>query len=326
MKRARAAPCVLPGFASPAINQSMSGSPPTRPIAAPGGAVGRVLRVAAGPVPAMTAAWVAAVVLATYEQPEHFIYIALGLLGAFVAGLVGVGGAIVMFPLLLYVPPVVGQAALPPHTVAGVTMIQVVFAGLTGVLGHVHHTRVHGKIVGTLGGGTVVGALLGAILSQRISAPLLTATFATLAACAALFMFLPARLLPPERDDHHLRFNRLLAVASGFVVGVLVGIVGAGGGFLLVPLMLFLLRVPMRAAVGASLGIVLLSGLSGAVGKVVTGQVEWGIALSLVAGALPGAWTGAMISQRVHTHVLRTGLGVLIAAVALRMWWGILHP
>jgi hypothetical protein len=199
-----------------------------------------------------------------------------------------------------------------------------VFAGLTGVLGHIHHARVHGVIVATLGGGTVAGALVGAVISERISAPLLTGVFASLAAVAALFMFLPARLLPSGTDDHHLRFPRTLATGAGLVVGILVGIIGAGGGFLLVPLMLFVLRIPMRAAVGASLGIVFLSGLSGAVGKVVTGQVDWGIALSLVAGAMPGAWTGAMVSRRVHTSILRLALGLMIAAVALRMWWGII--
>jgi uncharacterized membrane protein YfcA len=139
-------------------------------------------------------------------------------------------------------------------------------------------------------------------------------------------MFFPARWMPVEIDAALIRFNRPAATASGLVVGGLVGMVGAGGGFLLVPLMLYVLRIPMRAAVAASLGIVLLSGLAGAAGKVATGQVEWHLALALVAGALPGAWVGAAVSRRTHTRVLGLILGLLIGIVAIGMWWEILAP
>jgi len=285
-----------------------------------------VLRAVAGPVPALTAAWVAAVALAVTQEPFRALYVVLGLLGAFVAGLVGVGGAILMFPLLLYVPPLAGLTPLAVHTVAGVTMIQVAAAGLAGFLGHLHHGAVRGAIVATLGSAMVAGSLAGALLSSRVSAPALTGVFASLALVAAILMFLPARWMPREIDAAEIRFNMPLAVASGLVVGVLVGLVGAGGGFLLIPLMLFLLRIPMRAAVGAALGIVLLSGLAGAAGKIATGQVDWLLALALVAGALPGAWAGASVSRRTRPRVLGLILGGVIAAVAVKMWWEILGP
>ncbi len=283
-----------------------------------------VLRAVARPAPAVTAAWMAAVALAVAQAPTYALYVVLGLAGAFVAGLVGVGGAILMFPLLLYVPPLAGLTPLAVHTVAAVTMIQVAAAGLAGFLGHLHHGAVRGSIVATLGGGMVVGSLTGAILSSQVSAPALTGVFATLALVAAILMFLPARWMPREIDAAALQFSKPLAVASGLVVGVLVGLVGAGGGFLLIPLMLFLLRIPMRAAVGASLGIVLLSGLAGAAGKIVTGQVDWLLALALVAGALPGAWAGASVSRRTRPRVLGLVLGGVIAVVAVKMWWEIL--
>lgn len=285
-----------------------------------------LLRRMSGPVPAVAAGWVAAVGLAVLLRPEMGLFVALGLAGGFVAGLVGVGGAIVMFPLLLYVPPAIGLAALSVHTVAGVTMVQVAAASLAGMLGHLHHGAVRGSLVGTLGGAMMVGSLTGALWSRSVDGSALTALFASLALVAAATMFLPAGWRSPDVPaDAPLRFNRTLAFAGGLVVGVLVGMVGAGGGFLLVPLMLYLLRIPMRPAVGASLAIILLAGVAGATGKIVTGQVHWPLALALVSGALPGAWGGAAVSRHTATRALAHTLGVILALVAATMWWEVLR-
>ncbi len=66
------------------------------------------------------------------------------------------------------------------------------------------------------------------------------------------------------------------------------------------------------------------SGLAGALGKAVTGQVDWGLALALVVGTLPGAWIGAMVSRRTHAESLALILGILIAIIAFKMWWDLL--
>lgn len=252
------------------------------------------------------------------------LLIALGFVGAFVAGLVGVGGAVVMIPLLLYVPPLVGQLALDMHTVAGITMIQVAAAGAAGLLGHAKHQQIDRRLVLVLGGAMVVGSAAGAAASRMVSGDALRAVFATIALVAAIVMFVPRR--EPDRgiENHDPPFNGALALGSGLAIGFLVGMVGAGGGFLLLPLMLYVLRIPMRAAVGTSLAIVALSGVAGSVGKALTGQVNWLLALALVVGALPGAGLGAAVSRRVRTETLGYILGGLIALAALKMWWEIL--
>ena len=80
----------------------------------------------------------------------------------------------------------------------------------------------------------------------------------------------------------------------------------------------------MRNALATSLVIVFLSGFAGTIGKAMTGQVVWLLALGLVVGALPGARLGAFLSRRTATHVLATILGVVIAAIAVKMWIDIL--
>lgn len=284
------------------------------------------MRAASGPVPTLTAAWLAAFLLALYHAKADALLMALGFAGAIAAGMVGVGGAIIMIPLLLYVPPLLGQPALDIHTVSGITMAQVAAAGLAGLLGHLHHRPVRGTLVTTLGGGMMAGSLTGALVSSLVSARTLTAVFAALALVAAVLMLVTRRgdRLPARPVEDPPRINPYVAVGGSAAVGLLAGMIGAGGGFLLVPLMIYVLRVPLRSAISASLGIVVLSGVAGMVGKAATGQIEWLSATALVVGALPGARLGASLSRRMHTEALRLVLAILIGLVAARMWWEIL--
>ncbi|GBD31949.1 MAG: UPF0721 transmembrane protein YrkJ [Gemmatimonadales bacterium] len=284
-----------------------------------------VLRAAAGPVPTMAAAWFAAFLLAFFHARSDALLIALGFLGAMLAGLVGLGGAVVMIPLLLYVPPLLGQPALDIHTVAGITMVQVAAAGVAGLLGHLHHRPIRGRLVAVLGSSTALGSLTGAVVSRWVGSEVLAGVFASLALAASVLMFLPQSWSGLEAGEQPYDFSAPMAAAAGVLVGAMGGMVGAGGGILLVPFMIYALKVPLRSAIGASLGIVLFSGIAGLAGKAVTGQVNWLMALALVAGALPGARLGASLSRRTPAGVLSRVLGVLIGIAALGMWWDVLR-
>lgn len=284
------------------------------------------LRAASGPVPTMAAAWLAAFVLAFFHARSDALLIALGFVGATLAGLVGLGGAVVMIPLLLYVPPLLGQAALDMHTVTGISMVQVAAAGIAAVLGHLHYHPIRGRLVLVLGSSTGMGSLAGAALSRWMSSAWLTGLFALLAFTGAVYLFLPQSL---ERADQSAGpeegFNVPLAAAAGVSAGALSGMVGAGGGILLIPFMIYALKIPLRSAISASVAIVVLAGTAGLVGKAVTGQVDWLMGLALVTGALPGARLGATLSQRTPLTVLGKILGGLIGLAALGMWWDLLH-
>lgn len=285
-----------------------------------------LLDAVTGPVPALAAGWLAALLLTSIQSPMLAMLIALGFAGAFVAGLVGIGGAIVMIPLLLYVPPYFGLPALDIHTASGITMVQVATAGLTGMLAHRRARNVNADLVTTLGGGMMAASLVGGAVSKVVPAVLLNGIFATLAVAGAALMLSGRRTMLADEDERVVTFSRPVAIAIGIGIGLLVGMVGAGGGFLLVPLMLYVLNVPVRIAVGSSLAIVAFSGMAGALGKAITGQVAWFYSLALVTGALPGAQYGATVSRRVPAARLAWLLGLLIAAIAIRMWWELLSP
>lgn len=283
--------------------------------------IGLMLDAVTGAAPTLLAAWLAALLLLSTQSPVLALLTTLGFLGAFVAGLVGVGGAVVMIPLLLYVPPLAGFSPLDMHVVSGITMVQVAAAGVTGMLAHRHLGHVDASLVLSVGGALTLSSAAGALVSGALPPQVLTALFASLAALAAVMMLRGKESAPVSGREARVPFNRALAAALGAVVGVLVGMVGAGGGFLLVPLMMYGLGIPVRAAVGSSLAIVALGGVGGLVGKAASGQVSWVFALALVVGALPGARLGATTSRRVSGALLGKLLGVLLALIAARMWW-----
>ena len=116
-----------------------------------------------------------------------------------------------------------------------------------------------------------------------------------------------------------VHFNKVLAVIIGIVVGILGGIIGQGGAFLLIPLMLYILRIPTRVALGSSVAIAFFSALAGFIGKWGTEQVPFLMAVVLASGAVVGAQVGGKLTKRVQTTTLRGILAVLIAGTALRM-------
>ncbi|MBI3014227.1 MAG: sulfite exporter TauE/SafE family protein [Candidatus Tectomicrobia bacterium] len=246
----------------------------------------------------------------------------LGLAGGLLAGLLGIGGGIIMAPLLLYVPPLLHVGAFDMKVVAGLTMVQSLAASLSGVVAHRQFDRVHPNLVLTMGTSSVAASFLGALASRHTEARALLAIFAGMAVVAAVLMILPKKEQSPAPGEE-LRFCRLLAAGSGLVIGFLGGLVGQSGAFIIVPTLIFVLKIPTRMALGSSLAIVFLSALAGTLGKALGGQIHWEMALFLSAGALGGGWLGGMWSQRVKAPVLRTLLALLIAFAAIRMWWGV---
>jgi uncharacterized protein len=118
--------------------------------------------------------------------------------------------------------------------------------------------------------------------------------------------------------------GRVIAVCGS--VGVVAGLVGAGGAFLLVPLLIRVVGVPIRVTIGSSLAITAMSAVTGFAGKLVTGQIPWSPALFVALGALPGAQLGALVSHRLSGRRLRQALTVVVLLTALRVWWDVVHP
>ena len=245
----------------------------------------------------------------------------LGFVGAFIAGMAGIGGAIIMIPLLYFVPPLLGVEQLSMQTIAAITIVQVCVATGSAVLVHKSNNFVNSQLVIWMGTSIIIGSFIGGFGSKYVPEEFLSVIFATLALIASVMMFIPKK---NTSESEELIFNKPLAAASAGIVGALAGLVGAGGAFMLVPIMLYILRIPLRITVGSSLGIVFFSAASGFIGKVLSGQMIWSLALAITLGAFPGARLGGKLSKFIPEKTLKIILAVLICGSAIKMWVDIL--
>jgi uncharacterized membrane protein YfcA len=246
--------------------------------------------------------------------------VGLGLGGGFLSGLLGLGGAIFMIPLLLYVPPLLNVGQFDMKQVAAISMVQVLFASLTGVIVHHKNKFVSKSLLLYMGACNAIGNLIGSYYSQYTKSAFLLAIFATMAVIAAVTMFIPKREQGTDIAPDDLVYNKPLAMAVSLAIGVFGGMVGAPGAFIYIPVMLYLLNIPTRIVIGSTLGIVFFGAIAGTIGKVATGQVLWPVALALVVGTIPGAQFGGGVSKKVHTKHLKIAIAIIIAITGIKMW------
>jgi uncharacterized membrane protein YfcA len=245
----------------------------------------------------------------------------LGIGGGFLSGLLGLGGAIFMIPLLLYVPSFLGVGHLDMKQVAAISMVQVLSASLSGLVVHHKNRFVSKSLLLYMGAFNAVGNLAGSIFSKYTRSAFLLAIFATMAVIASIVMFIPKKEQGEDIAPDAVQYNKPFALLISLMIGSFGGMVGAPGAFIYIPAMIYLLNIPTRIVIGSTLGIVFLGALTGTIGKMATGQIIWPYAIALVIGTVPGAQIGGRVSKKVNTRYLRLAIAVIIAVTGLRMWY-----
>jgi uncharacterized membrane protein YfcA len=249
----------------------------------------------------------------------HILVGGLGLATGFISGLLGIGGGIVMAPLLLYVPPLLGHTPFSMKVVAGLTIVQGLTACVSGALTHRKFHFVSGRLTGWMGTTIFAAALIGGAGADYLPNQMLLGIFALLALTAALLIFVPTANDCEAPTVESFSFSRLRAVVVAGSVGVLGGLVGQGGSFILIPLMTSFMQIPTRIAIGSNLAIIFLSSLAAFLGKALTGQVLWHLALPIVLTVIPAAYFGGQVSRRVPVARLRLFLAACIIVAALKV-------
>ncbi len=233
--------------------------------------------------------------------------VAIGL----VLGLLGSGGSILTVPVLVYLA---GQ----PDKVAIAESLAIVGAiASVGAATYARQGLVDWRAVAGFGVPGIVGTYLGAVLAARVPGPVQLALFGVVMLAAAGAMFRGQAAL--AGDAHPARPAWMIA-ALGIAVGVMTGLVGVGGGFLIVPALVLLVGLDMRLAVGTSLSIIVLNSATGflkyldvlsASGSV----VDWRLVGTFAAIGIVGSLVGARLSQRVPQARLKRGFAVFLVVM-----------
>lgn len=279
------------------------------------------------------------------------IFLLLGLGGAigFLSGMFGVGGGFLLTPLLIF-------SGIPPAVAVGTQANQTVASSISGALAHWRQGTVDLKMGLVLLVGGTIGSFLGiyvfALLKSVGQVDLLISLSYVLflGVIGGLMLIESARAIIVERrggggtarrSNHHnwvhrlplkMRFRKSRLYISaipplllGTLVGMLVAIMGVGGGFIMVPAMIYVLRMPTNVVIGTSLfQIIFVTGLVTVLHSVHNQAVDVLLALLLLTGGVIGAQFGARAGEKLRGEHLRLLLGLLVLLVGARLGYDLI--
>jgi len=273
-------------------------------------------------------------------------------MGGFVgllSGIFGVGGGFLMTPLLIMI-------GIPPTVAAASDSNQIVGASTSGTLAHYRLGNVDFKmgillLIGGVLGGTIGVQLIKVLRALGNADFLIQITYVIMLGFVGAYMFIEslqalrrdrAVAVAPEKESRYarlvkklpwqVRFEKsgielsvLMPLALGTFVGILAAIMGVGGGFIMVPVMVYLLRMPMHVVVGTSLFQILFTCVNVTIMQANTNHtVDFVLALILLIGSTLGAQFGAKISRRLKGDQLKIILASLVLLVMVKMLLGLL--
>ena len=277
-----------------------------------------------------------------------FVIIGLGVLTGVLSGMFGVGGGFLTTPLLIFY-------GVPPTVAAASAASQVTGASVSGALAHARRGGIDYHIGGVLVVGGVIGTGLGALLFQMLQAMgqidtainllyvIMLGSIGSLMAVESLGAVRArrtGRLVSARRRRHHplvaslplrWRFYRsglyispLAPLLLGMATGILTMLMGIGGGFILVPAMLYILGMGVNVVVGTSLFQILFVTMATTMMHALTTRaVDLVLASLLLVGSVLGAQLGAVLAQKAKPDVLRLVLALIVLGVAVRMGLGL---
>ncbi|TWT31671.1 sulfite exporter TauE/SafE family protein [Blastopirellula retiformator] len=253
-------------------------------------------------------------------------------------GLTGGGGAIFAVPLLVY------GMGVSMYEAVGISLAAVGATSLIGFFARLRHGDVEVRTGLLFAVAGMIGAPLGTLIAGRMSETLLLSLFALLMLVVAVRLWQKAAAKPitcesdadeapatcrRNADGQLLLTSRcaMMLSAVGLITGILSGMFGVGGGFVIVPALIFFTSMPIHKAVGASLMVIAIVSVSGVTSHLLLGRsIEPVLTLLFIAGGVGGLFAGQTIGKRLSATVLQKGFAVVIVAVAMfviaKTLWG----
>jgi uncharacterized membrane protein YfcA len=282
------------------------------------------------------------------QSVNALFIIALGGIVGILSGMFGVGGGFLTTPLLIFY-------GIPPPVAVASAATQITGASVAGVAVHIRRGGADLQMAGVMTVGGFVGSGVGALLFRLLQASgqidlVIGFLYVVLLGWIGGLMLWDALVAlgyiarPASETEQQPRHNRWVAslpmrwrfyvsglyisplapLALGFGTGILTVLLGVGGGFILVPAMIYLLGMPARVVVGTSLAMIIaVTAATTFIHSVTTHSVDIVLAALLLVGGVVGAQYGAVLATKLKPDLLRLALAVLILLVALRMAFGL---
>ena len=251
-----------------------------------------------------------------------------GLLIGVVLGLIGGGGSILTVPVLVYL------MAINPVTATAYSLFVVGTSSLVGALRNLPKKLIDFRTAIVF----AIPAFIAVYLTRRFLVPAIPEEIFSLAGFTltkgiaimiffAVIMIVASIYMIREKDNGRnkevkkVTYNYPLIIIEGIVVGLLTGIVGAGGGFLIIPALVLLAKLPMKKAVATSLLIIAIKSLIGFIGDVQNMKIDWMFLLIFTGLSIVGIWLGVYLNNFINGKKLKKGFGWFVLLMGVYIIW-----
>ncbi|MGY1641931.1 sulfite exporter TauE/SafE family protein [Geodermatophilus sp. SYSU D00703] len=249
--------------------------------------------------------------------------VGLGLAVGLVLGALGGGGALLTVPALVHVLGLEAQAATTG------SLVIVGTSAAVAALGHARSGRVRWSVAAGFVATGIPAGFAGTALNQRVDADVLLVAFSGVVLLAAAVMAAQARSPagrrvavgspapdPAPAAPPRTRTRAVGVLAAGLVAGVMAGFFGVGGGFVIVPVLALVLRLPMPQAVGTSLVVIAVNSGAALLARAGTAQFDWAVIAPFTLAAVAGSLAGKRVADRLSAPSLTRAFAVLLVLVA----------
>lgn len=251
------------------------------------------------------------------------LLLVVGVIAGGYGTIVGAGGGFIFVPALLII------LDMDPVIAAGSGLVIVLINSFTGVIGYAKQKKVDYKLALTIGISALPGALLGVWLLQAYSSKYFYVIFATILVGLGIFLF--SKNSPFEGKFKRNKtnatprktkpLNEIWFVPLGLIMGVLSSYLGIGGGWLLVPILIYLFKVPTHRAAATSILSLCLYSSVGVISQIYYNNIDWMTVVFGGAGVLIGANIGVVLSQRLSGKIILQMLSILLIIIGVRMYF-----
>ena len=252
-----------------------------------------------------------------------FVVVPIGLISGILSGAFGIGGGIVSVPLVKHL---VGVSA---HIAIGTTLAVIMPTALMGAYSYLKSGKLILSLAGICGIPAVIGTIFGSHHSHFIEGKNLMVALAVLMLLVGIDFVsgLGNKLKASaggDEDSFTFKLDGKAIVAGiliGTIVGLLSGLLGIGGGFIMVPAFCYVLHLPLKVAFGTSLVVIAVVSLPGTVVHAMHQHVDLPMAAQMLAGSVPGAWIGSKFALKTKDKVLRSVFGSILIVLSILFAW-----
>ncbi|MBY0360047.1 MAG: sulfite exporter TauE/SafE family protein [Candidatus Obscuribacterales bacterium] len=246
--------------------------------------------------------------------------LSIGLVSGALSGAFGIGGGIVSTPLIRHLLGIV------PHVAIGSTLAVIFPTSIVGVFNYVKAGKILPMLACVTGVPAVIGTIIASYLSHYVQGQHLMLILCGLMMLIGLDILFSvrSRLVKQSDDAAEIQLGRksyYIALICGYLVGLVSGFLGIGGGFLLVPCYCYFIGLPLKIAFGTSLAVVAIVAVPGIAVHAWHGHVDLNVVLPMLGGSIPGAWLGSYFSLKTKDKYLKMIFGSILILLSFYFFY-----